>query len=505
MTALNFTAGPAPAPQAVRAWSPMQADIFNFIRSGVGNAVIIAVAGSGKSTTIVEGMNCIPDGASAVFLAFNKAIAEELKAKGVNARTFHSLTYSVVTRARNTRNVDGDKLQRICKQELNGNDDFVYGAFICRLVGIGRQIGVGCLVPDLPGVWYDIIDYHDLELENEEGNLGRAVELASQLLDLSNASAIVDFDDLLYLPVKDGLALQKFDYVFVDEAQDTNAIQRALLLKLMYPHSRLIAVGDPAQSIYGFRGATSNALQILSDQFNCTTLPLSVSYRCATSIVEYARQWVDHIQAAPGAPEGEVVNLGENYKLDQFSPDDLIVCRTTRPLVTLAFRMYRAGIPCRILGKDIAATLRVLVQKMKAPDIDTMMARLEAWKVREVEKAMAKMKSAKVDNVYDKFDTIAFLVDGLTEDNRTVAALLDIMGRLFEGTRGVTLCTGHKSKGLEAARVWWLNRSQCPGKWVRQEWQMEQELNLCYVIATRAKTSLVIIEEPQRGNGYSAG
>jgi hypothetical protein len=213
-------------------------------------------------------------------------------------------------------------------------------------------------------------------------------------------------------------------------------------------------------------------------------LPLSISYRCAQEIVQYARQWVDHIQAAPGAPVGEVINKGYEFKVTDFQPDDLIVCRTARPLVTLAFKMYRQGIPCQILGRDIAQSLKVLVTKMRANDVDTLLTRLEAWCQREVEKAMAQMKSAKVDNIYDKHDILVFLVDGLPEDSRTVQTLLDTIARLFEGNRGVKLATGHKSKGLEARRVWWLNRSQCPSKWARQPWQQEQEQNICYVIAT---------------------
>src|SRR5574340_1554530 len=84
-------------------WSKYQQAIFSFVRNEKGNAVVEAVAGSGKSTTMVECFNHMPANTSAIFLAFNKAIAEELKARGVNARSFHSLTYSAVTRVKNTR------------------------------------------------------------------------------------------------------------------------------------------------------------------------------------------------------------------------------------------------------------------------------------------------------------------------------------------------------------------------------------------------------------------
>ena len=52
-----------------------------------------------------------------------------------------------------------------------------------------------------------------------------------------------------------------------------------------------------------------------------------------------------------------------------------------------------------------------------------------------------------------------------------------------------------EAKGLEADTVYWLGRSKCPSKWARQEWQKQQEANLCYVATTRAKKALVVIEE----------
>ncbi|HEY3473413.1 MAG TPA: ATP-binding domain-containing protein, partial [Anaerolineales bacterium] len=57
--------------------------------------------------------------------------------------------------------------------------------------------------------------------------------------------------------------------------------------------------------------------------------------------------------------------------------------------------------------------------------------------------------------------------------------------------------TIHKAKGLEADKVFWLNSSKCPSPWARQPWQLQQEYNLCYVATTRAKTTLVLIEEKQ--------
>jgi DNA helicase II / ATP-dependent DNA helicase PcrA len=376
----------------------------------------------------------------------------------------------------------------------------MYGAFCCKLVGLARQSGVGCLVDDEPGVWNDLAALHDMDLDNERADFDTAIDFARKLLAWSNDSASVDFDDLLYLAVKDGIVLPKFDMIFIDEAQDTNAIQRAIVRKIMKPGARIVAVGDPAQAIYGFRGADSNSLNKIAEDFNCKRLPLTVSYRCPTSVVDFAKKFVTHIEAAPGAPAGAVVNVGTLWNERDFKANDLIVCRTTKPLVTLAFTLIRAHVPARIMGREIGNGLKSLINKMNGKGIDGLIAKLEAWTLREVEKALAKGQDSKAEAISDKTDTVMFLISSLTENGRTVPALLALIDSLFADTaNAVVLSTIHKAKGLEADRVYWLNSSQCPSKWARQDWQKQQERNLCYVAITRARSELLLIEEKKKG------
>lgn len=495
-----------------RTWSAYQNGCFAFIETGTGNAIVEAVAGAGKSTTGEEMVRRVPNGKSHIYLAFNKAIADEMKGRGVNGRTFHSLTYTPVTRAKGCSNVDSNKLRLLIQDAVQNTENRVapspalnfmekrdaqlYSNFIVRLVGLARNAGVGCLCQNIPDVWRGLVEYHDLELDNEEATVDRAIELAMTLLEWSNCSPLLDFDDLLYFAVKDNISLPKFDYVFVDEAQDTNSIQRAILRKIMKPGTRLIAVGDPAQAIYGFRGADSNSMQMIADEFGCTELPLTVTYRCPTAVVDFAKQWVSHIEAAPGAIEGVVRDADQDWTHDEFKPDDLVVCRTSRPLVALAYQFLRARIPARVMGKDIGEGLKSLVKKMNAKGIDALIDKLEDYTAREIAKAMARGSEAKAEAVRDKTDSVMCLVEGLEETNRTVPALIATIDELFNFSRsGVTLATIHKSKGLEANRVWWLNASQCPAQWARQPWQKQQEKNLCYVTATRAKVELVMFEE----------
>jgi superfamily I DNA/RNA helicase len=484
--------------QAVKlAFSPYQENLFHFVAEGEGSAIVVAVAGSGKTTSGVEAVRRIPYGKSHVYLAFNKSIATELSGRGVNGRTFHSMTYSPVLRARKAQQVESNKLRKLIDGHFGDEDVAMYGAFVARLVGLGRNAGIGCLAQDLPEAWAALIEHHDLELDSDRANIETAIEYAQKLLQLSNASDMVDFDDMLYFAVRDGISLPKFDFVFVDEAQDTNAIQRAIIRKIMKPTSRLIAVGDPAQAIYGFRGADSNSISMIKEEFNCVELPLTVSYRCPTSVVDFARQWVSHIEAAPSAPEGSVKRLGA-WGPETFVANDLVVCRTTAPLISIAYQMLRAKRPVRVMGRDIGDGLKSLIKRLNARGVDALLEKLAEWADRESEKALAKQQDAKAEAIRDKAAAIACLIDALPETERTVPELLRVIDSLFDEKIGATvLATVHKSKGLEAARVYWLNSSKCPAPWARKPWQQEQERNLCYVAATRAKSELILIEDEQ--------
>lgn len=482
-------------------YSIHQEKIFAFAATGTGNAVVKAVAGSGKTTTLVEAMRQVPANVSKIFLAFNKAIATELGTRGVNARTFHSLTYGPVTKSMGIREVNTDKVRDIIDAHLGEEEARMYGPFVNKLVGLAKNAGIGCLVEDTEQNWNDLAVHHDMELESEHADYAKALRIASSVLQRSNASkTALDFDDLLYLAVKNGIPLPRFGFIVVDEGQDTNAIQRAIIRKIMGPASRLMVIGDDAQAIYGFRGADSDSLDLIKQDFDAVELPLSVTYRCPTAVVAHARQWVSHIEAAPNAPKGSVESLGADWKVSRFKANDLVVCRTTAPVVSLAFRLMQARIPVRIMGKEIGAGMKALIKRMNANSIDNLIQRLEVYTAREVEKARAKKQDQKMEAIQDKTSCILFLIRSLKEIKRTVPALYEVIDQLFSDSKeAVILSTIHKSKGLEADRVYWFNSSKCPAQWAKQPWQQQQERNLCYVATTRAKKELILIEDAAPG------
>jgi len=160
--------------------------------------------------------------------------------------------------------------------------------------------------------------------------------------------------------------------------------------------------------------------------------------------------------------------------------------------------MLKARKPVRIMGREIGEGLIKLVEKMKAKGVDRLVEKLNVWRTREVEKAMAKKQETKAENINDKVDAVMCLVDGLVETERTIPALIGVIDTLFSDAKNCTvLATIHKAKGLEAHKVFWLNYGKCPSKWAKQAWQQSQEVNLMYIAATRAKEILVLINEPE--------
>ena len=100
----------------------------------------------------------------------------------------------------------------------------------------------------------------------------------------------IDFADQLRFPVIYDCTMPEYRNVLCDEVQDFNPVQAELIACL--DAERYALVGDEHQSIYGFRGAMNNSMSILSKQFNCTELPLSITYRCAKGIVKEARRLI---------------------------------------------------------------------------------------------------------------------------------------------------------------------------------------------------------------------
>jgi DNA helicase-2/ATP-dependent DNA helicase PcrA len=308
--------------------------------------------------------------------------------------------------------------------------------------------------------------------------------------------SVIDFDDMLYFAAIMRAPLDQYSHVFLDEAQDTNKVQRVLLARMTSATSRIIAVGDPSQSIYGFRGADSEAMNSIQKEFSCTTFPLSISYRCPSSVIRLAQTVEPNIEARPNAPLGEV-STANMWELSWFADSDLVLCRNTAPLITLAFRFLRAHKPVKVMGRDIGEQLVGLIQKMRASNLEDLATKLDTYTTKEVEKAISKRQDAKAERLTDQRDSIIAIIEGLPEGEDTVYDVIAVIRKLFtdEGNgHRTTLSTIHKAKGGEAHRVFILDKHLMPSRFAKQAWQQVQERNLLYVAYTRSLDTLIFVD-----------
>lgn len=498
--------------------SPLQSAYFDWITTGAGNAALIAVAGAGKTTTLLHGSTCMPKGTTGYAVVFNKKNADELKAKfpaHVQCGTFHSF-WMRACRDNLGGNlvVDERKTQKLIEQVLPCDDildratgeyrkmvkfDFKnYVPLIRKLIGHAKNSGVGMLLKDTQQTYLDCIDHYDIEIDDDaKVDVVKLITYTQSVLRLSQEQRhTIDFDDMLYLPLINGWTISRKDFVFVDEAQDTNAVQRELVKRMVKAGGRVVWVGDPNQAVYGFRGASNDAMEIIKRQFKTVQLPLTVSFRCPRAVVKHAQQYVSHITSHETAPEGSVTTIDDaTLTHAMLTPSSAIVCRTTAPLVTLAFQLIAKRIGCQILGRDIGQRLTDFIKRMKATSIVELIERLETYRARELVRAEAKHDEALEQSINDQVDSLQAVIGSL-EPTDTVHSLLTEVDALFtnySNSAKLTLCTVHKSKGLEWARVIVIRPDLLPLPWVRKPWQQAQERNLAYVAATRAKEELVIV------------
>ncbi len=537
--------------------SAAQLAFFDFVKNSSGNCILEAVAGAGKTTTILEGINLMRG--RVWFGVYNKKMADEILEK-VAARkdlasrvetwdkvtrtfsrspeplvtsTFHSLGFSLInsSRAKGTgrAEVDEKKVSRIveemiaakeatAQQRLDHLHDMAAG--VVSLVSMAKNRGFVQVQKAGPNAsqltdmsndqnWFDMAEKYDLFGNVPEGSEAEAIRFARAALMRSNTNTdVVDMDDMVYLPLALNLRVapwNMFDWVLVDEAQDTNPTRRALARMVRKHDARFVAVGDPHQAIYGFTGADNDSLQQIADTFNAIKLPLTVTYRCPKAVVRHAQKWVSHIQSHESSPEGEVREMAYHDVLatmtsiprDEYS-ETAFLCRNNKYLVGLCFKMIRAGMPAKIEGREIGTGLIQLATRWKAcKTVNGLETKLQEYLTKEVAKATAAGHTDKADRITDQVETLLVMIDRAREQKLDRVSDLEAMiQEMFQdnvaGKGLITLCSAHKSKGLEWDTVYLLGRDQLmPSKFAVQQWQLDQENNLIYVAVTRAKKTLI--------------
>jgi DNA helicase-2/ATP-dependent DNA helicase PcrA len=491
--------------------SSYQQALFDEIKHGTGNIVVKARAGSGKTTTILKAMEMIPRKdswrePSVLFCAFNKSIAEELKSRapqGVDVKTLHSLGYQAVRNAWGSGVAPSESKDRDVAEEQLAAYFREHGA--ATAVDLGEKpehrfvrenlsatvklvsMAKACMAKTAEEI-ESLADKFDCWPPLVATERVRDLVVAC-IVQSSRESSEISFDDMVFLAAAPrlGMRVRQYDWVFVDETQDLNTAQLMLVRKALKPGGRIVAVGDPEQAIYGFRGADSEAMPTLIRELNAKVLPLSVTYRCPRQVVILAKQWVPDLEAHDGAADGLAYHSTEKAFFDGVKGGDFVLSRKNAPLVSACLKVLKSGKRAFIQGRDVGKSLRSLVEKAKTNSVPDLMAWLDAYRVSESDRLRAAKKEKRIEEMLDQVEVIVTLSEGMP----TVAALLDRLNSLFdEGSSlngRIMFSSVHKAKGLEADKVYLLHRTFDPHR-------SQEEANLYYVALTRAKKELSLVD-----------
>jgi DNA helicase-2/ATP-dependent DNA helicase PcrA len=494
--------------------SPQQRAFFDFAEKASGHCALEACAGSGKTTTLVK---AAPRMRGTKFMgAFNKTIADELgrairiedpRSHTVTAATLHSAGFTTWRQKYPKSQLMQDKLRRLCREILVQARNPSWekcSDYACTMVGLAQRSGIGLIEHrDLQDdkQWSEVSARFDADRLLPEGRTERSgIQLAQRLMQrsLENCPEALSFDEMLYAPIHFGCRVTRYDNVLIDEAQDSSVPRIELASRMLAEGGRLFAVGDRHQAIYGFAGADAYSMETIIQRFGCTVLPLSVSYRCPEHVVLFAQQFVGlHIEAAPGAQAGVVRrSLDPGWATtENLGSTDAILCRFNAPLVEKAFEFLRRGVPCRMLGRDLGATLKSLAVRWDSRTIDQLEANLRDWLANETRLAALRDKPDRAESARDTVATMNVIIGRCRSENRhSIEDLIAEIGRLFRASDqpSLVLSSIHRAKGKEWPRVFWLRKRL---RYARQEWQQRQEDNLDYVAATRAQKELVLIDD----------
>lgn len=455
---------------------------------------IIAGAGTGKTTTIVEGEMYLPH--STLFLAFNKSIADELKARMPhrNCKTFHAIALSNLQQRIGKRNVDAYKYVKLAEQAGHTREE---GTWISDAISLFQLNEAGVYHPindwdvdffmDTCGPELLLLDKPEGSSMTLEDCAYAGMRLLTQETKLPTAWT---FDDMLfmlsfYASTKKWF-LQDYDCIVVDEAQDVSPIRLDILKRLS---KRCIAVGDPKQAIYKFAGAMTDAMLSIKTAFKSKDLPLSVTWRCDQAIIDEAANIVGpYLQPRPAAGPGLVSRIDVKTLFDsRLNEDTMVLCRTNAPLLKLALKMLAQRNPFNLVS-DYPGRLA-----KKAERLSTGLSGMAAFRTavhdyyqEKIDKVKSEGLKARLEDERDGIYTVA----DVCQNPQNVSSKFE---ELMRCKTGPILTTGHKAKGLEAGRAILIRPDLTPAPWVDQEdaESMQQELNLKYVMITRAKREFI--------------
>ena len=455
-----------------------QASILSLAASTDANLMLNALAGAGKTSTLEMIEKVVPK-KPILYLCFNKKIADDASkrmASTTTVRTFNSLGHRIWAASLGSKRItlDPRKSQNLFKGIIDETPRRDQGPLwdsywnVIHGVGLAKALGY---IPEgkYPGA-KRLISQSAFHSSLEETPDDLTADLIDAVLFRSIQAAYagnIDYNDQVYMPGLFGGTFPRFPLVLVDEAQDLNPVNHALLTKLI--KHRAIFVGDPWQSIYGFRGAVQSGMAHLAKAFTTTPADLSVSFRCPQAVVEAARWRVPHFKwIKEGGHVESLTELDSSYIPD----DSAIICRNNAPLFRVAMGLLISGRSVSVAGSDIGPKLIGIMKKLGPEDMGTtsLLAAIVDWEAEKVDKGSTTAPD------------LAECMRVFASHGSSLSTAIRYAEHLFAQKGTIRLMTIHKAKGLEFPTVYFLDPFLC-----RDD---EQDLNCRYVAQTRSMDRL---------------
>ncbi len=462
-----------------------QDHIMSLATSTSQNVMMNALAGTGKSTTlrlIERQMKVAP----ILYLAFNKRNvdiikynpkadkdeAEKRMKSTTVVKTFNSLGHGIWAKTQGSdlslaKAKSADILRGIIDETPKRDQGPIWDSFWQVVQGVALAKALG-YVPEGK--------YPNARRLISMGDFHRALDespddLTSDLIDAvlirsikASYSGSIDFNDQIYMPALFGGIYPQFPLVAVDEYQDLNPTNHAMLDKLV--KHRLFGVGDPWQNIYGFRGAKSQGMAEAQEKFKMEPCDLSTSFRCPKEIVLNARWRVPHFKYIK---EGGYVEVLKTLLPVDIPDGAAIICRNNAPLFRTALHLLASRRSVCVAGSDIGPKLIATLKRLGPDDMtqDSLLSAIDDWLAEKLAKeSKTAQDTAECMKVFATFGA-------------TLSQAVSYAEHLFAQQGAIQLLTGHKAKGLEFPIVYHLD------PWIIGVG--EQELNLRYVIQTRSE------------------
>ena len=488
--------GATAAPTSGHAPTAEQAAILDAGVNTDDNLRVDALAGTGKTSTLVMLANQPKmQKIATLVLAFNVSIKKEMEAKlpsncfastlnGLGHRTWAKF---IGRKAKPSTAKNGNILKEYLDKKPKHLKDALWASFgdITRMMREAKSAGFAPeglkRAPSLR-LWTEDEYYAALAEEPEPYEWDAFIWCMERSFELAFFGDI-DFDDQILMPTLYRAKFPQYPLTLIDEAQDLSTLNHEML-KQVVGDGRIIAVGDPCQAIYGFRGALNDSMERLKTTFSMRTLHLTTCFRCPEAVIAEAQWRAPEFNAPPGTAEGSVQSLSD-WDVDALPQDAVILCRNNAPIFNMAMQLLLNDRFPQIVGNDIGKTLVKALKKLGKPEMtpEEVLTAITRYEDKRLLKARDHGKGAVKD-----FCACLRLFVTKGETLRDMCAYVEY---LLQSTGPVRLMTMHKSKGLEFPNVFILDRHLCRIEFAEQG---GQDHNLLYVAQTRAQEVLTYIE-----------